>query len=152
MVNQNLKLFFLIILLIFFNTSREMNPGEKTKTQALENRTESLSTTNDDGKIIYNNQCLSCHQHDGSGVPNMYPPLQKSDWVNGDKNKLINVVLKGLQGEIEVNGEYYNQAMPKHDSLTDIQVAQVLTYIRKNFGNNSSAIKPAEVKKLRNAK
>jgi hypothetical protein len=46
--------------------------------------------------------------------------------------------MKGLQGEIEVNGEYYNQAMPKHDSLTDIQVAHVLTYIRKNFGNNSS--------------
>jgi mono/diheme cytochrome c family protein len=125
------------------------NVGEKDKRPVVLTKTELLPPTDEEGEIIYKSQCLSCHQADGSGVPNMYPPIRESDWVNGDKTKLINVLLKGLQGEIEVNGDYYNQSMPKHDSLTDVQIAQVLTYIRKNFGNNSGAINPADVKKLR---
>ena len=49
-----------------------------------------------EGQKIYTQYCLACHQEDGSGVPNMNPPLRKSDWVVGDKTKLINVILKGL--------------------------------------------------------
>jgi mono/diheme cytochrome c family protein len=103
----------------------------------------------EEGKEIYVKHCLTCHQTDGSGVPNMFPPIQKSDWVNGDKNKLINVLLNGLDGDIDVNGESFSQAMPKQDSLTDVQIAQLLTYIRQNFGNNADAVQPADVTNLR---
>ncbi|GAB3513604.1 c-type cytochrome [Emticicia fontis] len=105
-----------------------------------------------DGKAIYTQYCLPCHQEDGTGVPNLNPPLRKSDWVNGDRNKLIKVILEGLEEEIEVNGESYNRVMASHSFLTDKQVADVLTYIRSNFGNTSDAIKEEEVKALRKKK
>jgi mono/diheme cytochrome c family protein len=105
-----------------------------------------------DGKGVYTQYCLPCHQEDGTGVPNLNPPLRKSDWVNGDRNRLIKVILEGLEEEIEVNGESYNRVMAAHSFLTDKQVADVLTYIRSNFGNTSDAIKEEEVKVLRKKK
>jgi mono/diheme cytochrome c family protein len=109
-------------------------------------------STAKEGESLYIKYCLACHQKDGSGVPNMFPPLQKSDWVNGDKSKLINVLLKGSKGEIDVNGEQYNQVMPKQDYLTDVQIARILTYIRQNFGNSADAVTPGEVTNLREKK
>jgi mono/diheme cytochrome c family protein len=103
----------------------------------------------EEGKDIYQKHCLSCHQVNGSGVPNMIPPLQQSDWINGDKKRLISVLLNGLQGEIVVNEDIYRQAMPKQDYLTDEQIAKVLTFIRQNFENEASPVKPGEVSKMR---
>lgn len=104
------------------------------------------------GTKVYNQYCLACHQANGSGVPNMYPPLAKSDWVQGEKERIINVVLKGLSGPIQVNGQAYNQAMPTHNFLSDAQIAATLTYVRQNFGNQADAVSVEEVSKLRNAK
>jgi mono/diheme cytochrome c family protein len=103
-----------------------------------------------EGKKTYNQYCLACHQADGAGVPNMNPPLRKSEWVNGDKERLIKVILKGLKNEeIEVLGETYQGFMAPHDFLNDKQIAEVLTYIRANFENKSSNITLDEVKKVR---
>jgi len=102
----------------------------------------------DSGKIIYEIYCLTCHQEDGSGVPNMNPPLIKTDWVLGDSTRLINVILKGLKNT-EINGDSYSNEMPSHDFLTDYQIAEVLTYLRKSFGNQAGAISSENVKKQR---
>lgn len=102
----------------------------------------------DSGKIIYETYCLACHQEDGSGVPNMNPPLIKTDWVLGDSARLINVILKGLKNT-EINGDSYSNEMPSHDFLTDYQIAKVLTYVRKNFGNQAGPISSEDVKKQR---
>lgn len=104
-----------------------------------------LVAVTDEGKKYYNLYCLSCHQTDGSGVPGMYPPLN-SDWARGDKKRLINVLLKGLSGEIEVNGETYDQAMPKVDYLTNAQIAHILTYVRRNFNNLRDSVTVQMVK------
>ncbi|MBT1699415.1 cytochrome c [Fulvivirgaceae bacterium PWU4] len=101
------------------------------------------------GKTVYESTCLACHQADGSGVPNLNPPLIKTKWTLGDKNQLINVVLKGLDEEIEVDGETYHNVMPPLNYLSDQEIADVLTYVRNNFGNKASAIKEADVKALR---
>ena len=103
------------------------------------------------GQLVYEQNCLSCHQAGGSGVPNLNPPLRGTDWVLGDKTRLINVLLKGLQGQ-EVEGDVYDNAMPAHDFLTDPQIADVLTYIRSNFGNKASAVTAEEVKAVRGSK
>ena len=103
----------------------------------------------DGGKEIYLKFCMSCHQKDGSGVPNMFPPLKNSDWVNGDKKRIINVVINGLEGEIQVNGETYSQMMPKQNYLTNKQVAQVLSYVRFNLGNHADSVKVKEVMTIR---
>lgn len=103
------------------------------------------------GQAIYEQYCLACHQANGSGVPNLNPPLRGTDWVLGDKTRLINVLLKGLQGQ-EIEGEVYDNAMPAHDFLNDTQIADVLTYIRSNFGNKADAVKADEVKAVRAGK
>lgn len=103
----------------------------------------------DSGKIIYDAYCLACHQADGRGVAGQNPPLVKTDWVLGDKPRLIGVILNGLSEEVEINGEVYTNPMPAHDFLTDTQVAQVLTYVRSHFGNEAGAVKPEEVKAVR---
>jgi mono/diheme cytochrome c family protein len=101
------------------------------------------------GKKVYDLYCLSCHMPDGTGVPNLNPPLAKSSWVTGDKKRLINVVLKGLDQQVEIDGEYYSNVMAPHDFLKDQEVADVLTYIRNSFGNKASLLTAAEVKTQR---
>lgn len=103
------------------------------------------------GQAIYEQHCLTCHQANGSGVPNLNPPLRQTDWVLGDKTRLINVLLNGLQGQ-EIQGEMYDNAMPAHNFLNDAQIADVLTYIRSNFGNKASVVTAEEVKVVRAAK
>lgn len=100
------------------------------------------------GKILYSKSCFACHQNDGAGIPNAFPPLAKSDFLNADKDRAINIVLKGLTGEITVNGKKYNSEMPAQ-KLTDEEIANVLTYVYNSWGNNGTEIKSEDVKKVR---
>ena len=101
------------------------------------------------GKLVYGVNCLSCHQADGYGVGNLNPPLAGTSWVLGNKNPLIQMVLKGSQGQVEIDGETFANAMPAQAHLTDQQIADVLTYVRNAFGNKASVVTPAEVKAVR---
>lgn len=103
------------------------------------------------GEAIYSTYCGTCHQQDGQGDSGRFPPLAGTDWVTGNKERLIQVVLNGLEGSIEVKGEIYNNIMPQHSFLSNEEVAKVLTYIRQNFGNDASAVSPEEVNEIRNA-
>ena len=100
---------------------------------------------------LYNTYCAACHQNDGKGDGNRFPPLGGTDWVTGDKTKLLNTILKGLNGEIVVNDKPYNGLMPAHNFLKDEEVATILTYIRQSFGNTASAVSVEEVKEYRNS-
>jgi len=87
-----------------------------------------------DGKKVYNN-CLLCHQHGGQGVPGQYPPLKGSEWVNGGTERLGMIVLSGISGPFNVSGiTYNNQVMPPWAALSDEKLAQVLTYVRRSYG------------------
>jgi mono/diheme cytochrome c family protein len=101
------------------------------------------------GEKIFNTYCAACHQKDGKGASGRFPPLAGTDWVTGDKKRLIGILLNGLEGNITVNGESYINAMPQHSFLNDAEAANVLTYIRQNFGNKASEIKPEEVRAIR---
>src|SRR5688572_12023182 len=100
----------------------------------------------DAGKKVYETYCLVCHQQDGTGVPRMNPPLTKTSYVLGDKKKLIGIVLKGMDEQVEIDGNFYTNAMAPHDFLSDQEVADVLTYVRNSFGNKASIVTAAEVK------
>lgn len=104
------------------------------------------------GKILYAKHCVVCHQADGGGVMGLNPPLIKTDYVLGDQKRLINIILKGLDKEIEIDGETYANPMPGLSHLSDQEVADVLSYIRNNFGNKASLISPAQVKVTRASK
>ena len=101
------------------------------------------------GKTIYTTYCLACHQADGSGVPGLNPPLIKTKWVLGEKKQLITIILKGMDEPIEVGGEEYSNVMASHAFLKDQEVADVLNYVRNNFGNKASGVSAAEVKTVR---
>ncbi len=101
------------------------------------------------GTQVFNTYCISCHQHNGKGDGSRFPPVENSDWVNGDKKRLINVVLNGLNKPIEVNSKTFNSLMPQHSFLKDEEIAQVLTYIRQHFNNNSDSIASREVSAVR---
>ena len=100
------------------------------------------------GKSVYAQNCLTCHLADGLGVDGMNPPLAKTDYVLGDKTRLTKVLLNGLQG-VEIGGEQYHGVMPAQATLTDAQIAAVLTYVRNSFGNKASAVTVDEVKAVR---
>ncbi len=101
------------------------------------------------GTQVFNTYCISCHQHNGKGDGSRFPTVANSDWVNGDKKRLISAVLNGINGPIEVNGKSYNSPMPQHSFLKDEEIAQVLTYIRKHFNNNPDSITSKEVSAIR---
>lgn len=101
------------------------------------------------GKEVYGAYCVTCHMEQGEGIESVYPPLAKSDYLMADKKRSISTVLKGLSGEIKVNGKIYNMDMTSFD-LTDQEVSDVLNYIRNSFGNKGEAVKPEEVKAMRN--
>jgi len=101
------------------------------------------------GRILYNTYCAACHQGDGKGDNNRFPPLYGSEWVAGDENRLIDVVLNGLQGDIAVQGKTYNGLMPRNDHLDDHAIASILTYIRKRFGNEAAPVNASSVAEVR---
>ena len=101
------------------------------------------------GKKVYDNYCKACHMSDGKGMKGMHPPLIKNTTVNGKANKLIDITLNGMIGKVMIDGVEYNGIMPPHNHLTDKQIADVLTYVRQNFGNDSGEITVDQVRKLR---
>ena len=108
------------------------------------------------GKEVYAREahCMTCHGEDGKGS-DIYPPLAKSEWVSGDEDRFIKLVLKGLWGPIEVNGKTYDPGkgvppmMGFEGLLDDREAAAVMTYVRKSFGNDAPAIKPEKIKQIR---
>jgi len=101
------------------------------------------------GKVVYTNVCLPCHMADGGGVQNMNPPLINTTYVLGNKTTLIKIVLHGFNQNVEINGQTYSNTMGAHDDLSDQQIADVLTYVRRSFGNKASIVKATEVSKVR---
>jgi len=100
------------------------------------------------GAIVYNTNCAACHQPNGQGIPDAFPPLAKSDFLMADKNRSIKIVKNGLEGAITVNGKTYSSVMPSL-GLSDDDVASVLTYVRNSFGNKGEAVTLDEVKRIK---
>ena len=92
--------------------------------------------------------CSACHQPTGRGLPNVFPPLAGSDFLNADKGRAVKLVIHGRQGEVVVNGVKFNNNMPAFP-LSDQDVANVLTYVYNSFGNAGLEVTPDEVKDLR---
>nr|WP_315196402.1 copper-containing nitrite reductase [uncultured Flavobacterium sp.] len=100
------------------------------------------------GKGIFGTTCFACHQSEGQGVPNAFPPLAKSDYLNADPKRAIQALIRGLSGEITVNGKKINSVMPSQN-LSDDEIADVLTYVYSSWGNNKTVVTPAMVKAQR---
>ena len=93
-----------------------------------------------DGKALYAAQCAACHQATGAGLPGVFPPLDGSEWVQGEPRVLANILLHGITGEIEVEGQKFNGQMPAFAQLSDAELAGVASYIRSSWSNKSEPI------------
>ena len=102
------------------------------------------------GKLVYHSVCFACHQPEGQGILQAFPSLAKSDYLNADPKRAISNVLHGLTGPVTVNGAVYNSIMPQM-ALNDEQVANALTYVYSQWGNNGTEVLPDMVKEVRAA-
>lgn len=98
-----------------------------------------------EGQLLFKSYCATCHQADGKGIGGTFPSLHASEWVSGDKGRLIRLALKGMQGPIVVNGESYNNVMTPHGFLSDQQLSAVLTFVRQEFENHGEPVSAQEI-------
>lgn len=104
------------------------------------------------GAQVYASVCAACHQSSGEGNGETYPPLAGSSWVTGNEQRLVLVILHGLTGEIDVEGQTFAGVMPPWGpTLKDEEIAAVATYVRSSWGNKAAAVRPATVTQLRAA-
>ncbi|MBT7535289.1 MAG: cytochrome c, partial [Verrucomicrobia bacterium] len=90
-----------------------------------------------------------CHQPHGLGQDGLAPPLKDSDWSTGSKERMIRIVLHGLQGPIEVHGKKWELIMPGLSVFDDEQIASIMTYVRREWGHTASPVDPSEVRSIR---
>ncbi|HPU19570.1 MAG TPA: cytochrome c [Alicycliphilus sp.] len=93
-----------------------------------------------DGKALYAAQCAACHQATGAGLPGVFPPLDGSEWVQGEPRVLANILLHGITGEITVKGNKYQGAMPAFPQLSDAELAGIASFIRGNWSNKAEPL------------
>jgi nitrite reductase (NO-forming)/hydroxylamine reductase len=101
------------------------------------------------GESVYQTVCLACHQADGKGLPGAFPPLAGSDYLLGGKDRAIGVVVRGLEGEVVVNGVRYSSVMPAMTQLSDQEIADALTYAMNSWGNAGGAVSVSQVAAVR---
>ena len=116
------------------------------KDDAIVNKTKEQQIA--DGKVIYTKTCVACHQAQGQGLEGAFPPLAKSDFLNADVDRAIDIVLHGKQGEVTVNGKKYNSVMTPQP-LSVQEVADVLTYVYNTWDNSKKVVTPEMVQKIK---
>jgi mono/diheme cytochrome c family protein len=115
-------------------TLRDLTPIEKTRFEL--------------GKSLYST-CASCHGVDGKGQPGQAPPIAGSKRINGPEGVLVRIILQGVRGEYEVNGQTFTGEMPIPQITEDEELASVLTYVRRAFGNRADPISPETIAQIR---
>ncbi len=103
-----------------------------------------------DGGVVYTQDCSSCHQADGRGIPGAFPPLAGNATVTGNPVAVIEIVKNGLEGRLVVNGEAYSGIMPRWKGLlSDEQIAAVITYIRSSWKNLAPGVSISQVEAVK---
>ena len=97
------------------------------------------------GKELYENYCANCHQKDGTGLGKLIPPLRDADYFKADIHRTVWIMKQGIAGEIVVNGQEYNQAMPANPNLSPLELAQIATYLYNSWDMKEGVINAPRV-------
>jgi nitrite reductase (NO-forming) len=119
---------------------------------AAENEAHGTLTKEDQiaaGRQLFLGTCSPCHQTEGQGVPNAFPPLAGSDFLMADKLRATGIVLNGRTGPVTVSGKDFNSVMPPQSQLPDDDIANILTFVRNSWGNSGDAVSRDEVTEVR---
>lgn len=92
------------------------------------------------GEQLYVKHCSNCHQKSGEGLGRLYPPLALSDYLKNNSETIACLMKYGMKGEVIVNSVSYNKTMPGVISLTDLEIAEITTYISNNWGNEKGLV------------
>ena len=134
----------MIFLLINVAMGRDILPAPRRQFETI-----APPVIETDPEKLFAANCAACHQAEGQGLAGQFPPLAGSSWVTQDPETPVRIVLLGLQGPIEVEGQTYNGIMPPQGHLNDEQIANLVTYVRSNFGNDASPVEPSVVASIR---
>ncbi len=134
-MKKSVKVVMLLGIMLASFSFKDQDPGLKKSMEA--------------GMGTYNAVCMACHMSSGQGIPSVFPPLAKSDYLMEDVDRAIENLINGLSGEIIVNGAKYNQVMPA-SGLDDQDIADVLNFVMNSWGNKAeSTLTKAKVAKVR---
>jgi mono/diheme cytochrome c family protein len=100
------------------------------------------------GKQLYTKHCSNCHQPNGTGLGRVYPPLHQSDYMNTNFESVICLMKNGIDGKLMVNGKEYNQPMPGIPALTDLEIAEIATYIYNTWEHQRGLVDVSEVSRV----
>jgi len=141
-INPAVYLFTLIIPFFFFHCDSEGGKynGSQNKIKFKQYLVE--------GKRLYLQHCSNCHQKDGTGLARLYPPLKKSDYFKKNEENVICIIKNGQSGEIIVNDISFNHPMPGNPRLTNLEIAEISTYIITTWGSRSKLYTHIEVSEI----
>ncbi|MBL7858031.1 MAG: cytochrome c [Cyclobacteriaceae bacterium] len=142
-MNLNSKLIALLLFILFSNCSRN---SEATRfTSEIKFRQYYVQ-----GQLLYEQHCSNCHQKDGSGLGLLYPPLNHSDYMDQNFEKVICMMKYGIKGELVINGKSYNKEMPGVLSLSDLEVTEIATYIYNTWSHQKDSIDISGITRILN--
>ena len=155
-MNRNSYLIFLVLLMGTWACTEQDPATDQREPEVVESEPEKAAEVEKPvtyalGKSSYNTICAACHMPTGQGVPGLNPPLVGTEWVMGDKDRLIGIVLNGFNEEIEIDGDRYANEMAALDYLSDEEIANILTFVRFEFGRRSNEVTIEEVAAVRAA-
>ena len=138
---------FILLLTVYFSSCDQKSKSDKYN--HLDYRTKiRLRQYLAEGKRLYNLHCANCHQSDGTGLARLYPPLKGSNYLISNRKESICGIRYGQKGEIIVNGISFNQEMPSNFKITDLEIAEIATYVYTEFADTVQIITIHEVQKL----
>ena len=136
---MRMRISTVLLLLLLFSSSACTNQNMDRQTRL---RFEMYMVS---GKQLYKKHCANCHQADGNGFARLYPPLNKSTYLLNDIPRAACIIRNGQSGEMVVNGQLYNQPMPANDQLTNLEIAQITTYITNSWENANGYVSVKEI-------
>jgi mono/diheme cytochrome c family protein len=141
----------LILFLLFFlacSKSSDSNKIQNIDSTNLKKTKQEILTSADTiaGKKVYESNCLVCHQFNGIGVSDIYPPLANSDYMLADKNRALKNIINGFKSSVTVNGKKYKGNMMPDIEMTDKELKDVMNYILNSWGNKGGIITLKDVK------
>ena len=138
-----MKLHFLLIMTLFISCG----PGSGSKTYEKLNAADQTKFVKYlfQCKATYNSSCINCHQKDGAGLKKLIPPLAGSDYLKNNQKQIACLIKYGAKEPITVNNVTYEPTMPAHPRLTNLEIAEVITFINNRFGNELGFVEAKQV-------
>jgi mono/diheme cytochrome c family protein len=138
---------FIWLSVLFYQCGTGESNGESSQEESRQERIKRKQYLIE-GKRLYLLHCSNCHQEDGSGLARLYPPLKESDYLKNNEKSVICSIKYGQSGEITVNGVIYNQPMPSNLRLTDLEIAEIGTYIYNTWGGKKKLFTHREIDQI----